>query len=310
MNELIDAAFVATVISVLAGVSTAFTLWRATGKLLTGLTLGTAAAVPGVWAGDPILPLSFAGVGGLALWWRRSGKIEPSAFHGMLAQGLLVVAGYLVYITGRILVRPGRAEAIANAREIVNFERALGLWLEPGLQDAFGQGIWADVINNFYLFVYYPLPAVALVILFLRDRPAYKILRDSLAISAVLALITFALFPVAPPRLVPGLGIFDTIAASGGERVLTNQYAAVPSLHVGWPALVGLVMAVRGPRWMRWISPLPAAAMTLTVIASGNHYWIDAAVGILYSVVPAILGFALLREPREEREPATQRSVG
>jgi len=190
--------------------------------------------------------------------------------------------------------------------EIVNFEKALGLWIEPGLQDVLGHGLWADFINNFYLFVYYPLPAVALVILFLRDRPGYRILRDSLAVSAVLALITFALFPVAPPRLVPELGIFDTIAAGGGERVLTNQYAAVPSLHVGWPALVGLVMAVRGPRWMRWVAPLPAAAMTLTVIASGNHYWVDAAVGILYSVVPAIIGFAFLREPRAATEPETQ----
>jgi hypothetical protein len=161
----------------------------------------------------------------------------------------------------------------------------------------------AEFFNNVYLFAYYPVPAVALLVFFLRDRYGYRVLRDSLAVSAALALLAIALVPTAPPRFVPGLGIFDTIQAAGGERALANQFAAIASLHCGWPALVGLMMAARGPLWARILAPVPAGLMVITVMATGNHYWFDALVGISFSVGPALF-FMALRQEDYAPEPA------
>jgi hypothetical protein len=308
MVDLTGLGLFAVAITVTASAWAAFAGSRA-GGLLAGAALGSVALVPGVLAGDPVLPLSIAALATLAWLWRREGTIDRSAFSGLVPQLGVVVAGYLAYVGGRVLVRGDMGPALANAREIVAFERALGLWIEPAVQDALARGVGSDIFNAIYLFAYYPVPAVALIAFFLRDRAGYRVLRDSLAVSAALALVAIALFPVAPPRLVPGLDLVDTITAGGGERPLANHLAAVPSLHVGWLALVGILAVARCSSAWRYLALIPAFVMAVTVMATGNHYWMDFAVGSAFAVIPALVGLARLREAPEpatgrQREPA------
>ncbi|MGV9241796.1 phosphatase PAP2 family protein, partial [Streptomyces nigra] len=108
----------------------------------------------------------------------------------------------------------------------------------------------------------------------------------------------FWLYPLAPPRLMPGLGVVDTVNGPqdftqpdyGTLTELTNQYAAMPSLHFGWSLWCGVVVAVLAPRW--WIKALGLLHPLLTataIVVTGNHWVLDAVGGAL--VVAA--GFAV-----------------
>jgi hypothetical protein len=286
---------IAALVAVAAGITIVCLLARPAGWA-AALFLGTVVIVPGVLAPDPVLPVAVAVAAWFARRWIAQGTVQPQAFARFGLQLGCIVAGYAIYSLTRMRVEPGSREAISNARDLIDFERSLSAFFEGSLQDLLARGLLTDIFNALYLYAYWPLPIVALFVLYLRDRTGFRILRDSLAISAVLALITFAVFPVAPPRLMPGLGIFDTIDPVGQARVVSNQFAAVPSLHVGWPALVGLLMYARGSGWIRGLAPVPAAVMFITIIVTGNHYWLDAVVGIAFALTPAIYMLAINHE--------------
>lgn len=281
---------------VLAGALVRLAGWPA------AVLLGLAVGIPCVIAPDPVLPASVAVTALLARHWLSRGTIQRSAFAGFLPQIAFIVVGYCIYAGSRVVLEAGRSEAAANARDLINFERSMGLFFEGSVQDLFARGLLTDVWNAIYLYAYWPLPIIALFVLYLRDRTGYRILRDGLAVSAVLGLVTIAIFPVVPPRLMPGLEIVDTIEHG---RVVSNQFAAVPSLHAGWPALVGLLMFTRGHGWLRVMAPVPGAVMVLTIIVTGNHYWMDAVIGIAFSVVPALYMLAIERVSQRTSQDRT-----
>src|SRR5581483_12490183 len=66
---------------------------------------------------------------------------------------------------------------------------------------------------------------------------------------------------------------------SGGLKKLSNQYAAMPSLHLGrsmWSALVLFPMVRR--RWAPALGVLYPAATFFCRLATANHFWLDAAI--------------------------------
>lgn len=141
-----------------------------------------------------------------------------------------------------------------------------------------------------------PLLAVSLVWLGLRRRGGYRELRTAMFSSLALASFFFVLYPTAPPRLVTGLGIADTVGLSGHDSgsfagIHFDPYAAMPSMHVGWSVLLALVgiRVFTGtlPRVLFGLHPL---LMTLAVTATGNHYLVDAAAG----ATVALIGYALV----------------
>jgi hypothetical protein len=282
----------AALVAVAAGVVIVWALAKPAG-IYAAVLLAVAMAGPGIIAPDPVLPVIVAGTALLARRWLRDGVVEKSDFRRFGLQLSFIVAGYGIYSLIRMQVEPGPREAVGNARDLIEFERSLSAFFEGSLQDLLARGLLTDVFNSIYLYAYWPFPIVGLFVLYLRDRTGFRILRDSLAVSGALALITFALFPVAPPRLMPGLDIIDTIDPVGQARVVSNQFAAVPSLHVGWPALVGLMMYARGSGWVRRLAPVPAAIMFVTIVVTGNHYWLDGVVGIAFALTPALYMLAL-----------------
>ncbi len=235
-------------------------------------------------------------------WWKE--VLYAGAFY--------LVYSFIRNRFGSAAVSP--SHAFGNARLVVDVERALGLFLEPHVQSAFLG--WVHFIrfwNVFYGTFHFIVTAVALIVLFRRQKDRYPLWRNTLAFTTGVALVGFALFPLMPPRLLNEGGpyggaeyatedyhIVDTLADVGGlwsfdsgtMKSISNQYAAMPSLHCAWALWCTLVLVPMTRR--RWLRALEIAYPALTVFAivvTGNHYWIDAAGGALVLGV----GFLLAR---------------
>jgi hypothetical protein len=171
-------------------------------------------------------------------------------------------------------------QALAHARSVVHFERAVGLLHESSVQSAVHPVIRG--FSAYYMLGFGPLIASVLIWLGLRHRALYRRLRTLLLTSLGLAVIGYVFFPTAPPRMVPGLGIADTVGMSSHDTgsvagIRFNPYAAMPSMHVGWSILIGIFgfRAARS-RWLKGFFVLHPFVMVVTVTATGNHYFVDA----------------------------------
>jgi hypothetical protein len=206
------------------------------------------------------------------------------------------------------------AEAYRNALTIIDLERALGIFNEAEVQSWFLDAAgFLRGINIYYGTLHFIVPVGVLVFLALRHPDAYPLWRTTLLASTALALIGFALFPLMPPRLLcdcpygagpvasaDGLPTFvDTLAVHGGlwsfdsstVQAVSNQYAAMPSLHIGWALWCALALLPFLRRW--WAKALAVAypVFTLfTIVVTGNHFWLDAVGGVI--VVAAGYGVA------------------
>ncbi|MFF5039460.1 bifunctional glycosyltransferase 87/phosphatase PAP2 family protein [Streptomyces nigra] len=193
----------------------------------------------------------------------------------------------------------GRATAEEHGAQILSVERALGIDIERWANHAV---VAADGLRDFFGFYYesfhFGVPLLILGVLYWRRPVDYRWARTAIGFATIFALVGFWLYPLAPPRLMPGLGVVDTVNGPqdftqpdyGTLTELTNQYAAMPSLHFGWSLWCGVVVAVLAPRW--WIKVLGLLHPLLTataIVVTGNHWVLDAVGGAL--VVAA--GFAV-----------------
>jgi hypothetical protein len=143
------------------------------------------------------------------------------------------------------------------------------------------------LMNWVYVWGHWPIIIATLSWLALRHPESYRNTRNAMLISGVFGLVIFALFPVAPPRLFD-LGLVDTVTEySRSYRVLqppafVNQYAAMPSLHVGWDLLMGLAIVGNARHIVvQCLGALLPVAMVFAVILTANHYVLDVGVGIV-----------------------------
>ena len=201
---------------------------------------------------------------------------------------LLVAALFLAYKLGRLAVAGDITTAYTNATHIWDLERTLGLPSEAGLQHALlGHEGLIRGANLYYAAVHFPATAALLLWTYLRRPALYRWARTTLAWLTAAGFAVQILLPLAPPRLLTATGMLDTGAALGPtvygnptSDVLANQYAAMPSLHVGWAAVVAIVLirATTGPwRWAWLLHPLATIAV---VVITANHYWLDGAVAL------------------------------
>jgi hypothetical protein len=194
--------------------------------------------------------------------------------------------------------------AFSNAREIIRLERAMGLYFEEGVQEAFLDDRWfIQFWNLFYGTFHFVVTIAALVLLFQRFPARYPRWRNTLAFTTGLALIGFATYPLMPPRLLPtSYGFVDTLRFYGGlwsfdsgpVAQVSNQYAAMPSLHFAWSTWSALVLfPMLRHVWSRVLIVLYPAATLFAIVVTANHYWLDAAGGALVLGVGTAAGFAL-----------------
>jgi hypothetical protein len=232
-------------------------------------------------------------------------SVGERSFAGFMAQELLLWAGlYAVYLLVRGQTIAGLGEALANARRVVEVERFAGLDQERVIQNASqALGFLDELLAHYYELGFFPVVIGGLILLAHRDRDRYRELRTAMLVAITAATVLFALLPTAPPRLVPGLGLTDTVGMNAHDTgslygVPYNPYAAMPSMHVGWTLLlaIGLYGVARG--MARVVIVAHPLIMTVAVIATGNHYLLDALAGATI----ALVALALVRWAQARRD--------
>jgi len=208
----------------------------------------------------------------------------------------LVVVLFGVYKLGRALVADQQSDALRHADLVRQVEEVLQLPSEAALQAAVGSDALFRAANVYYTGVHFPLMVLFLVWGFTR-RPVheYEWARNLLVLQTGAALLVHLVFPLAPPRMFPQWGFIDTMTLlgpspyDGASGAMANQFAAMPSLHVGWAVLIAYVVARTGPRWLAGIAAGHAVATVLIVVVTANHWWIDGIVGVLLLVLAEVV---------------------
>jgi hypothetical protein len=212
----------------------------------------------------------------------------PRAGLGLFLEELsLILPAGLFYFFVRGLVTARTSDAVAHSRRIVSFERDLGIFVETRLQHLIiGHPALVDLVNWIYIWAHWPVILGWIVWMWTRHRGAYPVYRNAFLISGAAGMVVFALYPVAPPRLLPDLGLVDTVTLrSHAYRVLqppslANLYASMPSLHFGWNLLVGIAIArnarTRPGRLLGVVLPI---AMFSAIILTANHFLVDGVAG-------------------------------
>ena len=220
---------------------------------------------------------------------------------------VLLVGAYVVYeLIGKYGVPNVEAVAFENATRVISWESSMGFFWEQQWQEWALQNFHAAIIfgNWMYTFGYWPVIFTIAIALYIKDRARYVYYRNIILVSFILALIVFSLLPTAPPRfLPPEFGFIDTIQIYGPSQytardslIYYNLFAAMPSLHIGWTLLIG-VMFLRSKVFI-WIKAFGVMYPIITfigIIITGNHYIIDAAGGLGVMLAAYLLYEAFLK---------------
>jgi len=220
---------------------------------------------------------------------------------------LYIVAFYSVYslIRNKGVATDSVGLARRHAVQIIELEQWLGTFHEESIQDWFLR--WPNFVkfwNIFYGTAHFVVTVVALVYLFRHMSARYPLWRNTLAVTTGLALLGFAFYPLMPPRLLPAYGFVDTLKEFGGlwsfdsgaVAKVSNQYAAMPSLHFAWSSWCAFVLypAVRR-RWARVLTVAYPFITLFAIVVTANHFWLDAAGGAATLTAGFVLGRALTR---------------
>jgi hypothetical protein len=217
---------------------------------------------------------------------------------------LAIIAFYLVYSTIRNLHHGDPAEAYQHAKELIRLQLDLGLYHEETIQDwALGFRPLIIAANYFYGSLHFIVTGGVMVYLYRKWSNDYPLWRNTLAVGTGIALIGFALFPLMPPRLLPDFcndhllaackGMYhfrDTLAEdpafwsfnSGAVSKISNQYAAMPSVHCAWALWCACALIPRVKHtWAKVLAGLYPVATVTTIVVTANHYILDAPAGFL-----------------------------
>jgi hypothetical protein len=152
--------------------------------------------------------------------------------------------------------------------------------------------------NYFYGSLHFVLTAGVLVFLYRKFGDDYPLWRNTLAITTAIALIGFTFWPLMPPRLLPSsFGFIDTLDKyptfwsfnRGAVNKISNQYAAMPSVHCAWALWCAIVLVPRlKHRWAKVLAALYPVCTVTSIVLTANHFFLDAVGGF------AVLGIGYL----------------
>ena len=209
-------------------------------------------------------------------------------WRGLSRELLIVVIGIAVYFGVRGVTASDAETALQNAGDLIRWEKAAGIYVEPTLQGLVDNSdALLTVLNWIYIWGHWPVIVAVLLWLFRHHAAGYREVRDTMLLSGGIGLLVFITYPVAPPRLA-GLGLVDSVTElSTAYRVLqppafVNQYAAMPSLHVGWDLVMGIALvSFSGSLAVRVMGRILPVLMVAAVVLTANHYIVDAVAGAL-----------------------------
>ncbi len=222
-------------------------------------------------------------------WWRE--LLTIGVFYGVYTM-----------VRNFGIASDSTVDALRHAKQIIRIEEFLSSFHEKAIQDAFIDWTWfIKFWDVFYGSAHFLVTIVAIVWMFRKAPARYPIWRNTLAVTVALALLGFTLYPLMPPRLLDqhGLhyGFVDTLQVVGGlwsfnsgtMSKISNQYAAMPSLHFAWATWCTCVLVpMIKPLWGKILMGLYPVATLFCIVVTANHYWIDALAGA------AVLGLGYL----------------
>ena len=214
------------------------------------------------------------------VWWQEIG---------------IIAIGYWLYSLGRNAIPEQASIATRHGLSIQHLQERLHLDFELSVNKWIGAHEWiAQILDYYYATLHFIITIGVLLWLFLRRPHIYRGARTVLFTLTLIALAGFALFPVAPPRLLPGYSYIDTVIkfhtwgslADPEIASHSNQYAAMPSLHIGWALWSGLAIFMCARRmWVRVLGLLYPWFTLLVIVGTANHYLIDAVGGAVVVVL-------------------------
>ena len=218
--------------------------------------------------------------------WPANRRVWPRLVLWGASQILLFLVLFQAYKMIRRMYIP-RAESVAfdNALQILRIQDRLNSNFELSWQGwVLSRGDLIMAFNHYYAHYMYMFYACAMLLLVLSSA-RFLYLRRAFFLTMLLALPWYAIYPLAPPRFMQGFGwdFVDTLTVYGPNYfsetglVAANRYAAMPSMHIGWTTIAALMIAVALP-WRKVgiaVATFMVLSMTVTVIVTGNHYWLD-----------------------------------
>jgi hypothetical protein len=235
--------------------------------------------------------------------WRRIAV--PGDRPRPLLELAVIAVMFGAYKLGRIVAAKHVGTAYDNAYVLWDLERLLRLPDELSVQALMLHNtVVIKSANVYYAAVHFPATAAFLIWLYLRRPGDYLWVRRTLALLTASGLLVHLAIPVAPPRMLTALGFVDTAGVYGpavygppAQNTLADQYAAMPSLHVGWAVMVAIgIIATTKSHW-RWLAVLHPAVTTLVVVGTANHFWLDGMVA-LSLLAASLVVVRSLSEPR------------
>jgi hypothetical protein len=222
----------------------------------------------------------------------------PRGWRDLLRQLALIGVAYGAYALVRGLAEGDASEAFQHARDLIQVERTLHVFVEPSVQAwASGSHALMDFSSWLYVNAQTSITIAALVYLYVRHNSSFYFVRNMFAIALLIALAGYAFFPTAPPRFLPEWGFIDSVSNLTGVHVshmsssmnaLFNPYAAVPSMHVAFALMIGWPLAslsrTRAAALLWRLYPLLIA---FVIVATANHFLLDALLGALTAAVSA-----------------------
>jgi membrane-associated phospholipid phosphatase len=227
-------------------------------------------------------------------------RVLPHGYADLARQLAIWIGFYFAYQVTRGVADRDAARAFENGLQVIDAERRAGGFFELSLQGVLSSSellirltAWTYWLSQFAVL------GLALLWVYLRHNESFLRFRNTVLLANLIGLVGYVLHPTAPPRMFPDFGFVDTLAhvstlnhGSAAIQLAANPYAAMPSLHGADALIVGVAMAlvVRNPvfkaLWLLW-----PAWVWFTVIATGNHFWLDIAAGIAVAALAAAIIF-------------------
>jgi membrane-associated phospholipid phosphatase len=241
--------------------------------------------------------------------WYWSSRWLPNGWIDALRQLLLFAGAYYLYRIVRGMVDGNSTAAFENARDIISAEQSLNLFFEQDFQEwALTDARWiVDGANWMYVNSHFVVTVGFLIWLYLARNEAYYFVRNMFMVAMGLALVGYVVYPTAPPRFMPEWGFQDTVTewvglqAANNANALYNPFAAVPSMHVAFALMIAVpaVLVIRNTAIRAAFAVYPFL-VAVTVVVTGNHWWLDALLGSLVAGVSALAASGALARARPD----------
>lgn len=234
----------------------------------------------------------------------RIGRHLPRGWRDFWLQFAIFWSFYVAYEASRTLASPDRYVAVRNALDVVRAQQILGIDLEQNVQQwaMDSPSIVMSIANWTYFNCQFSITYALLLFIYFRRNHAFYFIRNALLATSFAALLGYVLLPTAPPRMLGGLGFVDTLNQtavnhnSGIVAWFANPYAAMPSLHTAYAVIIGCAgILVFAHPLLKLVWALYPGLVVFSIIATANHWFLDATVGAFVALFALLFAFAVSR---------------